>query len=108
MKVRDLLIVPLFSIFAGQSLCLAACLTDLSPYEDDYGWANFPFRNDCDYDVNVSLCVKSYPQGADEPVYNLYSKVIPARDKSSITDGLWKSYDSYAWQEDAIQTCPFE
>jgi hypothetical protein len=84
------------------------CLTDLGPYEDDYGWARFPFRNDCEESVSVSLCVKSFPEGSDEAVYNSYSQTVNAHDRADLTDGLWRQFDSYRWQENTYQYCPFE
>jgi hypothetical protein len=86
----------------------AGCLSAQSPYENHLGWAIFPFTNSCSEDVTVSLCVKSWPPGSSEPAFNSYGGVVPANDRLEITDGMWRTYDSYRWQENAAQTCPFE
>ena len=86
----------------------AGCLTALGPYSDDYGQAIFPFKNDCQSDVTVSLCVKSLPPGSDEPAYNLYSGVVYGDDLLNLADGKFNTLDSYRWTESGYQSCPFE
>lgn len=86
----------------------AACISDLGPYENHQGWAIFPFKNDCGDDSTVSLCVKSWPPGSSEPVYNSYGGRVPSNDRLDITDGMWRHFDSYRWQENAPQSCPFD
>lgn len=90
------------------ALASAGCLKDLGPYEDDYGYARFPFSNSCSDTVSVSLCVKSWPSGSDEPVYNLYSDTVYGGSRTDMTDGLWATFDSYEWTEGGLQICPFE
>lgn len=102
----------LFKLCCGSLLLLstsafAACLSDQGPYEDNYGYAVFPFKNLCGYSVQVSLCVKSYPDGVNA-TYNLYGRTISAESTESITDGLWRTYDSYQWAEDSTVSCPFD
>jgi hypothetical protein len=89
-------------------MTLAGCLSDLGPYEDNYGYARFPFSNSCADSATVSLCVKSWPTGSDDPVYNLYSDTIYGGDRKDLTDGLWSIFDSYEWTEGGVQLCPFE
>ena len=89
-------------------IVLGQCLTAEGPYENHLGWTIFPFTNSCSQDAAVSLCVKSWPPGSSEPAYNSYGGVVPAGGRLEITDGMWRSYDSYRWQEDAPQPCPFE
>lgn len=86
----------------------AACLTDLGPFENHQGWTIFPFKNDCSDDATVSICIKSWPPGSSEPVYNFYGGRVPGNDRLDITDGMWKYFDSYRWQENGPQICPFD
>jgi hypothetical protein len=87
---------------------MAACLKDLGPYENHLGWVIFPFVNNCSENTSVSLCVKSWPAGSSEPTYNSYYGVVSGLGRMDISDGMWRSYDSYRWQEKAPQMCPFE
>jgi len=84
----------------------AACITDLGPHKDNYGYAVFQFKNSCSERVWVSLCVKSYPSGS-EAVYNPYGKYAEANSTASITDGMYSAYDSYRWNEGGTVSCPF-
>jgi len=86
----------------------AGCITALQPYENHLGWAIFPFTNSCPDDVMVSVCIKSWPPGSSEPAYNSLGGTVPANGGLDLTDGMWKYYDSYKWQENAPQSCPFE
>lgn len=86
----------------------AGCLTDLGPYRDHYGFAVFPFSNGCDESVTVNLCVKSWPPGSEDPVFNSYSGIVYANDRSDLTNGKWEYLDSYQWTEEGYQSCPFE
>lgn len=108
MFVRQWVCGILCVLSLGSATAFAGCLTDLGPYEDNYGWARFPFQNSCDQSVNVAVCVKSWPAGSDDPVYNLYSGTVPGNDRLDLTDGKWSSFDSYDWTEDGYQACPFE
>jgi hypothetical protein len=87
---------------------LCGCLTAHRPYENHQGWTIFPFTNSCSEDATASLCVKSWPPGSSDPAYNSYGGVVPANESLEITNGMWRTYDSYRWQENAPQTCPFE
>lgn len=93
-------------LFSSSAYC--TCITDLGPYENHQGWAIFPFKNSCDENAVVSLCVKSWPPGSSEPVYNSYGGVVNAGSRVDLTDGMWRTFDSYRWQENSPQACPFE
>lgn len=99
-------VVVAFSLFC--SPISAQCLTAEGPFENHQGWTIFPFTNSCSEDMAVSLCVKSWPPGSSDPAYNSYGGLVPAGGRLEITDGMWRTYDSYRWQENAPQTCPFE
>jgi|GEM_PF-1410905 len=98
----------LAGMVAVPGFAVAGCLTDLGPYEDNYGYARFPFTNSCSEAVTVSLCVKSWPSGSDEPVYNLFSDTVYGGSRTDLTDGMWATFDSYEWTENGVQMCPFE
>jgi len=89
----------------GQSW--ADCIVDEGPYEDDYGYAIFPFYNQCDEDFTITLCVKSLPYGSDRAVYNRYSVFSSGRGEVSITNGKWESLLEYRWDADQLVECPF-
>ena len=97
----------LMAVMSGAT-AQGGCLTDLGPYPDDYGWAIFPFKNACDQQVTVNLCVKSWPPGSEDPAYNLYSGTVYGNDQLELTDGKYDTIDSYRWTEDGYQSCPFE
>ncbi|NBX93386.1 MAG: hypothetical protein EB078_01055 [Proteobacteria bacterium] len=99
-------LVGFFSLFMSLSVS-ANCIRDLGPYEDQYGFAIFPFLNTCDEAVTVNLCVKSFPAGRNRAVFNLYSGSGSGRNTIYITDGKWKDYYSYRWMENASVECPF-
>lgn len=85
----------------------ADCVVDQGPYEDNYGYAQFPFYNSCDEAFTVNLCVKSYPPGSDRPVYNLYSGLNYGRSSLTLSNGTWASFDSYRWVAGGAVDCPF-
>lgn len=84
------------------------CIKDQGPYEDEYGFAIFPFYNSCDEAFSITLCVKSYPPGSDTPVFNLYSKSAYGRSSVTISGGKWDQFSSYRWDADELVACPFE
>ena len=86
----------------------ASCIKDQGPYEDEYGFAIFPFYNSCDEYFTISLCVKSYPPGSDTPVFNRYSKTAYGRSSIEISAGKWDQFASYRWDADERVACPFE
>jgi hypothetical protein len=108
MKVRNIFLVAVGSSLFASISAFGGCLTDLGPYEDNYGWARLPFSNSCGESATVSVCVKSWPAGSDEAIYNTYSGTVNAHDRLDLTDGLWSTFDSYRWQENGVQSCPFE
>ena len=83
------------------------CVIDQGPYEDSYGYAQFPFFNQCDESFVVNLCVKSFPPGSDRAVYNLYSGTNYGRSSLTLSDGTWASFDSYRWVAGEPVNCPF-
>lgn len=103
--VRMLLVSFLVAYMAP---AFGGCLTDMGPFEDEYGWAIFPFKNSCEESATVSLCVKSWPAGSDEPAYNLYSGTVYGNDQLNLTDGKYNTLESYRWMENGYQSCPFE
>ncbi len=105
---RTLMIVTAITLLTASVHANTACLTDLGPFENHQGWAIFPFKNDCSDDATISLCVKSWPPGSSEPAYNFYGGRVPANDRLDVTDGMWRHFDSYRWQENGPQICPFD
>ena len=89
------------------STMFALCITDSGPYQDDYGFALFPFYNNCDQAVLVTLCVKSLPPESDKAVFNYYSGTASGFSTLTLTDGKWNAFQSYRWNEDASVDCPF-
>ncbi|MFM8268800.1 MAG: hypothetical protein ACKN9V_01315, partial [Pseudomonadota bacterium] len=85
----------------------ADCVVDQGPFEDSYGYAQFPFYNSCNEDFTVNLCVKSYPQGSSEAVFNLYSGTNYGRSSLILSDGLWATFDEYKWVAGGSVDCPF-
>lgn len=85
----------------------ADCIVDEGPYQDDYGYAIFPFYNQCDEDFTITLCVKSLPYGSDRAVFNRYSVFSSGRGEVSITNGKWESFLEYRWDADRLVECPF-
>lgn len=83
------------------------CVIDQGPYEDSYGYAQFPFYNSCDEDFTVNLCVKSYPRGSSEPIFNRYSGTNYGRSSLTLSDGLWETFDEYKWVAGGPVDCPF-
>lgn len=83
----------------------ANCLQDKGPYQDNAGFANFPFANQCDQNVMVSLCVRTSAGG--ETIFTPYNIVVGRLNTSTITAGKWSMFDSYRWSEDQRQACPF-
>ena len=108
MKTRSALLAVVHGIFVLSATANAICLTAIDPYENHYGWAIFPFMNTCADSVSVSLCVKSWPPGSSDPVYNSYAGTVSGNDTLELTDGMWRTYESHKWQENAYQICPFE
>jgi len=105
-QIKKFITIGLFASL----LSLAAfgdCVIDQGPYEDDYGYAQFPFYNSCDESFTVNLCVKSYPPGSELPVYNLYSGLNYGRSPMTLSDGKWDSFDSYKWVAGGPVDCPF-
>lgn len=85
----------------------ADCIFDEGPYQDNYGFAIFPFYNQCDEDFTITLCVKSLPYGSDRAVFNRYSVFSSGRGAVSITNGKWDSFLEYRWDADRLVECPF-
>lgn len=85
----------------------ADCIVDEGPYQDSYGYAIFPFYNQCDEDFTITLCVKSLPYGSDQAVFNRYSVFSSGRGSVSITDGKWDAFLDYRWDADRLVECPF-
>ena len=108
MKASRLMKRLIIYFVVGSPGAHAGCLTDLGPYRDNYGFSVFPFSNACDESVTVNLCVKSWPPGSEDPVFNSYSGVVYANDRLDLTDGRWDTLDSYEWTEEGYQSCPFE
>jgi len=86
----------------------ASCIKDQGPYEDEYGFAIFPFLNTCDEAFSITLCVKSYPVGSDTPSFNRYSKTAYGRSSIEISAGKWDQFAAYRWDADELVACPFE
>lgn len=85
----------------------ADCVIDEGPYQDEYGFAVFPFYNSCDLDFTISLCVKSVPPGSDTAVFNRYSARAYGRGPVAITGGKWDAFYSYRWDADSLVECPY-
>lgn len=86
---------------------LGDCVVDQGPYEDEYGYAQFPFTNTCDDSFTVNLCVKSYPPGNTLPVFNLYSGTVFGRSYLTLSNGKWATFDAYKWVAGDAVECPF-
>ena len=108
MRLRRAFFGLIYGVFVLEGAAHATCLTAFDPYESHYGWAIFPFKNTCADSVSVSLCVKSWPPDRSDPVYNSYAGTVPGNNTLELTDGMWRTYESHQWQENASQTCPFE
>ena len=104
--VGIIFLIVMFSVlFAGTAH--AGCMTDQGAYKDGWGFTRFPFYNNCNKTVSVSVCAKSYPNKDGYPVYNRYSATSYGKGSVEMTNGKWKFFHSYRWAEDAVASCSF-
>ncbi|NBV51891.1 hypothetical protein EBR78_11825 [bacterium] len=106
-KISALFLAIYLGVVGVSNSALADCIIDEGPYQDDYGFAVFPFYNQCDLDFTISLCVKSVPPGSDTAVFNRYSARAYGRGPVAITGGKWDAFYSYRWDADNLVECPY-
>jgi len=96
-------------LLAGLSAMIASaeCITDNGSYVDDYNFRILWFKNTCDRNVTVNTCVKSYPNGAPDAVFNPLSGTAYTNNTLYLNAGKNSDFDSYQWNEDAAVSCPF-